>query len=510
MILKPDDPRQMFFVSREELVFRETLVRTIDEVVNQLDLDELYAGWSEKGRPFYDPAMMLKLLFFSYCEGERSSRKIARKIIYDIRYQYFTGTLRPDFRTICRFRIKAPDLLAKFFVQIVRLCDEAGLLDVTQVAIDGTKIKASASGKRTYRKKDRDRLTEKYKKLLGEDAGKERAEVNGDDIDEEEEAIAVEVEALSENDLRDRVRQAKERLEAGESEVNLTDLDSKFMKDSKGVIEPCFNGQVVTEKNQFIMAADLFVNVDDTALLQPMVEQGKANVTSRLGIILVDGGYFSGGNLKYIVKEGLEVYMPTGKGNPEPETKFSRYDFVYDEKTDSYICPAGERLTYKTSRRKKDLESKVYRCSSSKCRLCKLKSCCTTGRHRELKISEVWEHERAMKEKLSTPAGREISSRRKVLVEPVFGNMKFNMGFARFVLRGLAKAKGEFMLMCIAHNLKKMSKYWGQLTTNTGVDVVLLNQICLNIVFLFAIRSKFKAWWRNPSQKIKYACQFCV
>ncbi len=96
MILKPEDPEQLFFTSRSELVSSEELVRTVDEVVNRLDLQPLYACWSEKGRSYYDPGMMLKVLFFAYCDGERRSRQIAKKIRYDIRYQYFTGSLRPE------------------------------------------------------------------------------------------------------------------------------------------------------------------------------------------------------------------------------------------------------------------------------------------------------------------------------------------------------------------------------------------------------------------------------
>lgn len=502
MILTPEDPRQLFFTSRVEMIYNEKLLRTIDEVVKQLDLEPLYACWSEKGRSFFDAGMMLKILFFAYSEGERSPRRISKNIKYDIRYQYYAGSLRPKYRTINRFRNINIELMASSFAQIVSICEEMGLLDTSMVAIDGTKIKASASKRRTYRKKDRDKLIEKFKEFLTEDTYTEDAD--GDDIEDEAEQV-VEVEVLSDKALRARVCQAKERLDAGESEVNLTDVDSKLMKNSRGVIEPSFNGQIMTDKNQFIMAAGLFSNADDTALLQPMIDKGRANVTSQIGIILVDGGYFSNKNLKYIVKEGLEVYLPTGSGNPEPETKFSRYDFIYDDKTDSYICPADERLTYRYSRRKNGIGSKVYRCSSSKCRLCKLKPQCTTARYRELNISEVWEHERAMKEKLSSKAGREISGRRKVLVEPVFGNMKFNMGFTRFVLRGLTKAKGEFMLMCIAHNLKKMSRYWGQLRTNTGVNVVLLNQICLIIMLILTIGRKFKAKCTTPYSKFEYA-----
>jgi hypothetical protein len=95
MVLMPDDPRQMFFISRAEMVSGEDLVLAVGEVVDWLDLSVLYGYWSEKGRGFYDPAMMLKVLFFAYCDGERRSGEIAKKINYDVRYQYFAGRRRP-------------------------------------------------------------------------------------------------------------------------------------------------------------------------------------------------------------------------------------------------------------------------------------------------------------------------------------------------------------------------------------------------------------------------------
>jgi transposase len=114
MILYPEDPQQMFFVSRSELVAEELLVRTVGQVVDGLDLAALYDRYSEGGRAFYDPAMLLKVRFFAYCDGVRSSREVIKRIKYDLRYQYFTGSLRPDFRTVNRFRHANLDLLGGY------------------------------------------------------------------------------------------------------------------------------------------------------------------------------------------------------------------------------------------------------------------------------------------------------------------------------------------------------------------------------------------------------------
>lgn len=504
MIKRPDDADQVFFVSRAELVSGEKLVQTIDAVVNRLDLAPLYGLWSEKGRAFYDPAMMLKLLFFAYSDGEHHSRDIAKKIKYDIRYQYFAGSCHPSYITLCRFRTIDAELLASYFVQIVFICNELGFLDTSLLAIDGSKIKASASRTRTLRRKDLDKLKEKYKELLSSDAASDLADIGDEKIDDNMDAPPDE--EIDRKDLKARIGKAMERLEAGEHEVNLTDSDARFMKTSDGGIRPCYNGQIAVDKNQFIVASDLLTDANDTGSLKPMVEQSRSNMDGAIDKVLVDGGYYSGRNMEYIDKSGLDVYMPMGSGYPEPSGKFHRDDFEYDKETNSYLCPAGEQLSYKYSRRRRGgIEVSSYRCSSLKCQQCQLKSKCTTTRSRELNISEVYHHELAMKKKLATKEGRAIYDRRKVLVEPVFGNIKFNLGFTQFVLRGLKKVKIEFLLMCIAHNLKKMSQRWSYLKPVMGVKIALNEGIFLLFSLFGMVLNKLAIRCKNSNPKFEYA-----
>jgi len=378
------------------------------------------------------------------------------------------------------------------------------------LAIDGTKIKASASSRHTFRKKDLDRLAEKYKQLLTEDAAIDLQEIGDGDIacpargDDEIETEKPQEGSISDKDLKERVKKAMEKLEGGENEVNLTDAEAKFMKTSDGGIRPSYNCQAAADKNQIIVAVDVGNNADDAANFQPMVEQSKRNVSGEIGKVLVDGGYYSGGNLKYAVEEGIDFYIPTGKGDPGLAGRFGREDFIYEESTDSYRCPGGERLFYKLSRRRNGIERKIYKCSSSKCGSCKLKSRCTTGRFRELWISEVWEHEKEMKEKLSSKDGGRIYGRRKVMIESVFGNMKFNLGFTRFVLRGLKKVKGEFLLMCIAHNLKKISQYWCKLRPAIRSKIALAERTFIFLCLFLGILQKRLNRWTNLNLKTEY------
>ena len=219
----------------------------------------------------------------------------------------------------------------------------------------------------------------------------------------------------------------------------------------------------------------------------------------------MDGGYYSKRNLKYAIEGGLDLYMPTGQGSSVPVGKFGREDFVYDKQSDSYLCPTGEKLTYKCRRTRGGVESRLYRCSAAACTVCSLRSRCTTAPARELNISAVWRHEREMKEKLRSATGRAVYSRRKVMVAPVFGNMKFNMGFVGFILRGLKKVTGEFLLMCIAHNLKKMSQRWRQLEPAEGSKKVILAGKHSLLRLFWCLLRKLSSLWANPNSKLEYA-----
>jgi transposase len=483
MILKPDSPLQMMFVSRDEVLGGEALVRVVGEVVGALDLRVLYSRYSEAGRSFYDPAMMLKVWFYAYCEGETSSREVAKKVRYDIRYQYFAGSLRPDFRTINRFRLDNLDLLGGYFAQIVAICQQAGLVDLSLVALDGTKMRASASRRRTVGRKELAKLTEEFRERLREDASREDEEA--------EQSCQPEDDTSWNGELRKRLQEAIELVTEGiQEKVNLTDPDANFMKTAEGGIRPCYNSQVAVDNNQIILSADVSDNSKDSSQFEPLIEQVKGNVEGQVGKIVADGGYYSASNLKYAVEEGLDAYIPIAYVAGPQDSGFEREAFVYDEASGGYRCPAGHILFYKYSLKEKDIIIKIYGASVRQCKACSLKSKCTKTRFRKLRIPEVYDQILEMRRKLSSSEGRQIYNKRKVLVEPVFGNMKFNLGFRGFCLRTLAKVKGEFLLICIAHNLRKLSACWGKLfpliTINRIVayfraNFYLLGRILLNI-----------------------------
>lgn len=444
MILRPEDPRQIEMMCRADWVCDEPLVQMIDQVVQRLDLAELYARYSEAGRPFYDPAMQLKLWLFGYCDGVHSSRALARHICYDIRYFYFTGSLRPDFRTLSRFRQHNVDLLSGYFAEVIRIFEAEGLTDVSLVALDGTKLRASSSSRRTRRGSDA--LVRKVREHLDRD-------IAADDADGAEGEADTRSAVPADDDAQQPNRQPA-------VPDRVTDPDARFMKTGEGGIRPCYNAQVAVDANQLILAVDVSTNAEDSVVFRSMVDQVQQAVAGPVTTVLADGGYYSGRNVKYAADRDLDLYMPISPTGRVPDGRFTRHAFTYDADTDRYQCPQGTWLHHSGNRRRNGITSRVYRAPRQACRMCKMRPQCTRGAVRTLQISEIAEEEQQMTAKLATPDGKHLYDRRKQLVEPVFGNLKFNLGFVRFGLRGLNKVRGEFFLLCLAHNLKKLAR-WG-------------------------------------------------
>jgi len=472
MILKPDDPRQFELTCRADIVKEEPLVGLIDRVVNNLDLNELYSRFSEAGRSFYDPSMQLKVLFFAYCDGVRASREIAKHISYDLRYRYFCGCLRPDFRTINRFRKDNLDLLGEYFAQIVLLCEESGLLDLSVLALDGTKLRANSSG----RNGTRVGLVKVLRDSLQTDADIEEPDKVADNEDEQE---------LLE------VRTTVDR--------KFSDPDARYMKTSEGGKRLSYNSQIMVDKNQLIVLAEVGNNACDSVYLRGLLNKSKQLFGGRIGAVAADGGYCSGRNLQYAADEGVDLYLPLGKGEGRvPDEAFNRHAFKYDALRDVYICPAGKELRYSGLRNRNGLKSRRYSGSSRICGRCAVRLSCTRARYRRLEISDYYKFEQQMKTKMASRTGRVMSVLRRCLVEPVFGNIKFNLGFNRFRLRTLNKVRGEFYLICIAHNLKKMLNLLGNPLILSAFKDIIKNIIAyLKIMIIYRLdKERFPKLYR--------------
>jgi len=456
---------QLFLLppSVEDFVPEGHMARLVDEVVEGLCTHEIEEKYSHLGRKAYEPKMLIKILFYGYSTGDRSSRKLARKCEMDLAYLYLSGMERPDFRTISDFRKNNLEKLKGYFRDIVLFCREAGLGRGRAVFIDGTKIRANAAAKRTKKK-------EKLDELIREtDAEIERIFREAKDVDEAEDREYGErrgdelpPELQKASDRRRRLDEAKKRLEAeGLKKVNVTDPDAKMMQERRGVIRPGYNGQCAVTGDGVIVAQDLVCEANDKNQLKPMVEQSQEILQGAVEQVIADAGYGTYENLEYLKKAGFDGYVHDFAGEirkilrgKEGENRYHRFNFTYDKKKDRFLCPEGKELLFykgRDFRRQHILVYKGYDCGT-----CSVREQCTKGEYRTISQDERTGLILEMLEKLRSEVGEEIYKRRMCTVEPVYGNLKENLGFRRFLLRGHEKASGEFALMCIGHNLGKL------------------------------------------------------
>ena len=452
----------------------------VDQVVNSLDLKAVEESYSDNGCPGYDPAMMVKIIFYAYIQGQRSSRKIEGLTYENIVFKYLSANQNPDHGTINLFRKNHLQELEKIFAQIVVMCNGLGMINPKDISIDGTVFKASASKKNTLDKnqieklrnnikdflKEADELDELEDKKYGKDKrGNEMPEHLVDPkarqkaIDE----LKRKLKLLDQADAvisrkQESARTNKEKQKSFSKSINITDPDAQLMKmkNSKSVY-PAYNGQIATSK-QVVLSYDVSQDANDVKNLLPMIKETENNTNIKVKIVKADSVYFSRENIDGISLKHIDAYIPDKKKSFDEHRestnsipKFDRKNFKYDAKKDCFVCPGKKKLPFVS-------EHKGYRkyiCGG--CQNCKLKSGCISGKKRYLLISPVLEkYKKDMREKLNSKSGKAKYLERMSDVEPVFANIVSNLGFKLFHRRGKPQAKTEFGLFCIAHNLVKI------------------------------------------------------
>ena len=452
---------QLLPSSLEELIPINHIVRMIDIIVEQLNLEEMYRSYSEEGQPGYHPKMLLKILLYGYTTGVRSSRKISEKTKSDVYYMYLSGMQRPDFRTISDFRLMKRKYLASYFVQVLEICKESGLYTLKHISVDGSKIKANASKKKTKEEDELIKYEEAVKSILkaADEEDRKEDEIYGKDrgINELPEGIN------TKQKLLEKIKKAQEKLKSEKQKrINLTDNDARFMKKGDGGIDICYNVQVAVDSdNQIITANDVRQDQTDNHLFANIYEKIKSNTKKEPQEVTADAGYYSGETYLYLENNNIDGYIPESRYEKEKEQplwKYDRRNFSYDKSQDKYICPEGKPLHYDNRGSRNGVKYRVYKCAE--CQNCKSRKECITRescKNRQIQIYENDLYKERMREKLNTRTGREKIRRRKAIVEPVFAQIKYIMGFNRFLLRGIDNVKTEFSLMCTAYNIKKLA-----------------------------------------------------
>jgi transposase len=403
-------PSVMEFVPADHLAH---FVR--DTVREQLDLSKIVAPYEEeeRGYPPYHPVMMTALLLYAYSQGIYSSRRIAKACEERVDFMAVTGLNRPDFRTISDFRKRHLESLRDLFVQVLKLCQRAGLVKLGHVSLDGTKVKANAS---KHKAMSYGRMLETEKRLKEEvrqwfsqaeavDQEEDRRHGRSRRGDELPEWVADKQRRIA------KIAEAKAALEAEaeaagknapppKAQRNFTDPDSRIMKSGKDFVQ-AYNAQAAVDgKAQVIVAQSLSNSASDAQQLEPIVKQIKQNTGRQAEEFSADAGYCSEGNLAVLARHHIDAYIATGR------------------QSHSEAVALGKR------------------------------------RRGGRRVA-------AMRLKLARGGRRSRYRLRKTLPEPVFGQIKQARGFRQFMLRGLEKVQGEWSLICTVHNLLKLARATG-------------------------------------------------
>jgi transposase len=399
------------------------LAHFVSDVVDQLDLsaiESVYEG-EERGQPPYHPRMMTKILLYGYCVGVFSSRRIEKKMVEDVGFRMLAAGNEPDFRTISDFRKQHLSALGGLFDQVLQIALQAGTMKLGRVVLDGSKLKANASkhkamsyGRMRENEKrlqaEAKRLLEQAEKVDTEEDARYGRDRRGDELPAELARRETRLQKIHEakRALEERAREKAKRKGQPEEKAkpeakmqyNFTDPESRIMKGPDGFVQ-AYNTQIAVEPDlQLIVGQGVSQEANDKEQMKPGVEAIREQSGQKPEEVISDSGYCSDANLKYLEKKKIEGFVAVDRESYRDREK---------------PCPRGPLPKGAT---------RVDR----------------------------------MRRKLQTKMGAAIYSRRKTVVEPVFGQIKQARAFRQFLLRGLKKVRGEWAMICLTHNILKLHR----------------------------------------------------
>ena len=489
--------------SYDDLVPKNHPVRIVNTILDQIDVSSLEKSYKGGGTSSYHPRVLLKILVYAYLRNLYSSRKIEQALGENVHFMWLSGGIQPDHNTVANFRSgKLKGKFKKIFNQVVLLLAAQGALNIKDIYVDGTKIEANANrytfvwGKsiKTSRERIRKQLKELWRyveTVYAEEEQHPNEPDNFDAIDPAEVAKTIDSinKALEGKKVDAKVRQKlnyakknwpgniarynKQQAQMGQrNSMSKTDPDATFMhmKDDhmqNGQLKPGYNLQASTN-NQYIANYTLGQTTADTTLLKNHVENFIESYGQTPNTLTADAGYGSEENYSDLEDKSIDAFVKYNyfhkeqkQANKQPDP-FRPDQLYYNKDTDTYYCPMGQAMANIGSYKKKTkigFEQTITRYQAQNCKGCPLRSLCHKAKYnriieRNYNLMRLKAKARSM---LISEKGVEKRKQRCWDVEAVFGNIKQNMGFKRFMLRGIDKVNVEIGLIAMAHNLKKFS-----------------------------------------------------
>lgn len=441
----------------------------LSEFIDELNTTKLVQSYRNQngGSSAYHPVMLLKVLIYGYMNGVFSSRKISKLLKQDLAFMYLAGKNTPDFRTLSRFRKDKGEYLEDIFSQVTDKAYNLGLIKFGICSLDGTKIYANACKAKNYCQKD---LKEKMRGYIeqAEKIDQMEDEMYGDNEDDTDPDLKTKKgREKRKKELQKKQKEAEAKLQEitisdpakATTKINTTDSDSRFMQMKRKDYANGYNVQSVTE-NGIILSSSISNASNDSNALIPTLKklQSKHRYPKKL---LADKGYCSEDNYAFCEDNNIDAYIPVHK----EQVDISQY--TYDKKTDTYTDLEGRKYLFKQYKNRRDGKRQRGRPKKTETQDQKLQLYKTvqyehvnneTQKKKYLHISPEWlHHVKKQKEKLCSALGKEIYKQRMYDVEGVFANIKKNLNFTRFNLRGFVGVTNEWNLITLAHNIKKIA-----------------------------------------------------
>ena len=504
VVFKSDLQKQpgLFPISFDSFISEKHPVRLVNKIVDKIDISDVVSSYKGGGASSYHPRILLKILIYSYLNNTYSSRKIEKAAKENVHYLWLSGQNFPDHNTINNFRgSKLKGKIDAIFTQVVTMLHDSNIVSLKEVFTDGTKMESAANrytfvwkgsvekNKEKLEKKIRLIIKEIESTIIEDRATKEEPEVaasiTSDELDKKIDELN---NKLSNSKLTKGVVKQVEKLKTEsvpklrEYETHLrkmgernsyskTDPDATFMRMKEdhmknGQLKPAYNLQLSTENN-FITNYTVHQRPGDTATYISHMESFNEKYAQYPGLAVADAGYGSLENYEFLDQAHIDSYVKYNWFHKEQSKKFkaniSRVEnLYYNNRYDYFICPMGQKMiSIGMGNRKTELGYQytvnIYRATN--CKGCPLNGACHKQKeNRTIEVNhKLIQYKNKSKENLLSDNGLKLRGRRCTEVEQTFGQIKWNKGFKRFLLRGIPKVSVEIGLIAIAHNMQKLA-----------------------------------------------------
>lgn len=509
VLFKQYNQQQSFLLppSLEELIDKSHVVRVVNDVVESMDIAGLINQYEGGGTTAYHPRMLLKILLYAYSTKVYTGRKIARALRQDIHFMWLAAMNQPDFRTINHFRSgKAKGVIEVLFKEMLLFLMDHQYIKMENYFCDGSSFAADANRHKMVWKKNADRYKAATEqkcqdlfKQIDELNTLEEKQYGNQDLEEtgdgakliNKDAIATQVSKLNKiitgiadkkqkrkaSSLKKQLQMNEEKIDRYEQQIRTaakrsgysrTDKDATGLRMKNGELLPGYN-IVAGSENQFIVNCSVHQSSNDGACFKSHIEQLEKHSDQLPDCIMADSIFGTEENYELLENKNINNYLKFPSFYQEGKKSYQnnpyiKDNFSYDPLTDTYICPNNQLLILKEVTRQTHKRTgyqstiKTYSCES--CQSCPFyRQCCKSQqeKNRLIKVNEKLEtYRQQARNNLKSEKGIALRKQRGVEIESCFGDIKHNMGFRRFHVRGIEKVKTEWCLVAMAHNLRKI------------------------------------------------------